>query len=372
MSCLTPESACPPKAAPLAPVPLLPLAPQPLVSVIVPSYNQGRFIRATLDSILGQDYRPIEVLVIDGGSQDETIDVLKSYGELPELSWVSEKDRGVVHAVNKGFAKVRGGIIAIQSSDDCYLPTAISEAVAEFRRDPAVGLVYGDTIKVDAEGREVQRTTSGPYHALEDLFLLRTWIPQPSAFFRREMLDTLGGWDARIPYAPDTDLWIRMALRTKVRKIDQYLSQRRIHDQQRDTQTRKIVRDYTRMIEQSEDIRDSSLSIRRAARASKHLIRLRYNPTGSNWYAAWHLFLAGIADRRCSNLPEVARLLLYYPVRMRLSRIKRRLLGKSAAVSKSQNRTGRGGQAHFAHRASQHEPVPGSSGTDASLPENRK
>ena len=211
MSCLTPESTCPPKGAVLAPVPLLPLAEQPLVSVIVPSYNQGRFIRATLDSILGQDYRPMEVLVIDGGSQDETIDVLKSYGEVPELSWVSEKDNGVVHAVNKGFAKARGGIIAIQSSDDCYLPQAISQTVAEFRRDPAVGLIYGDTVKVDAAGNEVQRTRIGDYSSPEDLFLLKTWIPQPSAFFRREMLDTLGGWDARIPYAPDTDLWIRMA-----------------------------------------------------------------------------------------------------------------------------------------------------------------
>jgi glycosyltransferase involved in cell wall biosynthesis len=302
------------------------------VSVIVPSYNQGKFIRATLDSILEQDYRPIEVIVIDGGSLDETIEVLKSYGEAPELNWVSERDKGVVDAVNKGFSKARGDILAIQSSDDCYLAEAFSRIIEEFRQDPAVGLIYGDTVKVDAAGRELLRSKIGSYSSLEDLFLLKTWIPQPSAFFRRELLDCLGGWDSRIPYAPDTDLWIRMAFRTKVRKIDQYLSQRRIHDQQRDTQTRKIVRDYTQMIEQSPDIHQATASIRRAALAGKHLIRVRYNATNSDWYAAWHLLRAGLADRRCLNVRRIAELLLY-PVRKQLSRIKRRLLGKPTAES---------------------------------------
>ena len=95
---------------------------QPLVSVIVPSYNQARFIRETLDSILGQDYRPLEVIVFDGASKDETVDVLGSYGDRPELRWWSEPDRGVVDAVNKGLAKANGEILAIQSSDDCFTP----------------------------------------------------------------------------------------------------------------------------------------------------------------------------------------------------------------------------------------------------------
>jgi glycosyltransferase involved in cell wall biosynthesis len=304
------------------------LPERPLVSIIVPSYNQGKFIRATLDSILQQDYRPIEILVIDGASKDETVEVLKSYGAMPELTWVSEPDRGVVDAVNKGFAKARGKILAIQSSDDCYLPGTLRRIVQELQRNPSVGLVYGDTVKVDAEGRELLRYTIGPY-SLENLFLLRTWIPQPSAFFRREMLESLGGWDERIPYAPDTDLWVRMAFRTEVRKIDDYFSQRRVHDQQRDTQARRIVQDYTRMIEQSADIRSAPASVRRAAYAGKCLIRLRYNAARSDWYAAWNLFWAGVFDRRCSDLRGVIRHLFYSPVRRQLSRVKRLLLGKS-------------------------------------------
>src|SRR4029078_10041925 len=101
---------------------LPPLSERPLVSIIVPSFNQGRFIRTTIDSILEQSYRPLEAIVVDGGSNDDTVDVLKSYGDLPELRWTSEPDTGVADAVNKGFARARGEVIGIQSSDDWYAP----------------------------------------------------------------------------------------------------------------------------------------------------------------------------------------------------------------------------------------------------------
>ena len=94
-----------------------------LLSIVVPSYNQGAYIRETLDSIFAQDYRPIEVLVLDGASKDETVEILRSY-DAPELRWWSERDRGVVDAVNKGLARASGEIIGIQSSDDTYLPGA--------------------------------------------------------------------------------------------------------------------------------------------------------------------------------------------------------------------------------------------------------
>jgi glycosyltransferase involved in cell wall biosynthesis len=327
------DSLFPPKPAPLTPVALAPLPAQPLVSVIVPSYNQGRFIGATIDSILGQDYRPIEILVIDGASTDETVEVLKSYGEVPELKWISEPDSGVVQAVNKGFARAAGQIVAIQSSDDCYLPGAVSRMVQEFHKDGRVGLVYGDTVKVDAAGNELLRQRIGPY-SLENLFLVKTWIPQPSAFFRRGLLDALGGWDERIPYAPDTDLWIRMAFRTEVRKIDQYLSQRRVHGEQRDTQGAKIIRDYSRMIDQSPDIAAASPELRRAARAGVYLFKIRYNVSGSDWTNAWNRLRAGMIHRDLRDHRAVCRHLLL-PARRLLSKIKQRLMLPIRAASPS-------------------------------------
>jgi glycosyltransferase involved in cell wall biosynthesis len=311
-----------PKVAPLRLVPLHMLTQRPLVSIIVPSYNQGKYIRATIDSILTQNYRPLQIVVVDGGSLDETVAVLESYLDVVELEWTSERDRGVVEAVNKGFARARGEIVAIQSSDDCYLPGAIRTVVDEFQRDPTLGLLYGDTVKVDTTGNEIARYRIGPY-SLMNLFRIRTWIPQPSAFFRRELLDVLGGWDDRIPYAPDTDLWIRMAFRTAVKKIDVYLSQRRLHGEQRDTQGAKIIRDYGRMIDQSPDIAVAERDVQRAAQAGKYLMRIRYNPSGSDWYAAWSLLRAGVCDNECLNFRGIGTYLIWLPTRRLLSRIKR-------------------------------------------------
>ena len=311
-----------PKQPPLEPVPLKPLPDQPLVSILVPSYNQGRFVKDTIDSILQQDYRPLKIHVVDGASTDETISVLKSYGDIPELEWISEPDKGVVDAVNKGFERLTGDICGIQSSDDMYLPRAISRIVEQFCETPSTGLIYGDTVKVDAAGSELLRTQIGPW-SLENVFLLKTWIPQPSTFFRREMLDACGGWDERIPYAPDTDLWIRMAYRTDVQKLDEYLSQRRMHDAQRDNQGAKIVRDYSQMIDQSPDIAASSAGIQQAAQAGKYLMKIRYNSTHSDWANAWNRFQAG---RLCPQLRNPSGILhdLCLPTRRVLSLIKQR------------------------------------------------
>ena len=294
----------------------------PLVTVIVPSFNQGQFIRQTLDSILRQDYRPVEILVIDGGSTDETVDVLKSFGARADLTWVSEPDRGVVDAVNKGLQAARGDIMAIQSSDDCYAPGAIARVVREFVADPQVGLIYGDTVKVDEHGQELSRYQIGEF-SLENLFLIKTWIPQPSAFFRRELFEVLGGWDERIPYAPDTDFWIRMAFRTEVRKLDEYLSQRRLHGAQRDVQAARILRDYSRMIEQSEEIRQAPRHLRRAAHAGKHLLRIRYNPDNSDWFVARGLIRAAWICPKSLRLKDIVRFLCIQPLRRRASRAKR-------------------------------------------------
>ena len=297
------------------------LAERPLVSIIVPSFNQGRFIRATIDSILQQNYRPIRIHVIDGGSKDDTVEVLKSYGDIAELRWISEPDKGVVDAVNKGFRQVTGDIIGIQSSDDTYLPGAIREAVETLENNPACGLVYGDTVKIDADGREIARHALADF-SLSNFFLFRTWIPQPSAFFRRQMLDVCGGWDDRVPYAADTDLWLRIMFKADVIKQDSYWSQRRIHDAQRDTQTARIARDFCQMIDQSADIASANMDVQKQAQAAKHLIQIRYNSSGSDWKSAWHLWQAGKIVPACRNWGGVLSHLML-PLRRICSKVKR-------------------------------------------------
>ena len=132
---------------------------KPLVSVIVPSYNQGKFLQETLDSIFSQDYRPLEVVVIDGASKDDTVSILeRAAAEHPGLRWVSEPDDGPEHAINKGLEMVKGEIAAIQSSDDIYFPGAIRAAVETFAQHPEAGIIYGDARSIDADGNHV----SGP------------------------------------------------------------------------------------------------------------------------------------------------------------------------------------------------------------------
>ncbi len=321
---LNPNAVQKPTAPTLAVFPTLP--DQPLVSILVPSYNQGQFIRDTIDSILEQDYRPLKIQVVDGASTDDTLRVLESYGDCEELSWVSEPDDGVVDAVNKGFKLIEGDICGIQSSDDVYLPGAISAAVDAMKADSQLGLVYGDTIKVDAEGNELLRKCIGPW-SLENVLKLKTWIPQPSAFFRSSLLSLCGGWNPAVPYAADTDLWLRMWFRTRVQKVDQFWSMRRMHDAQRDTQGHRIIRDYCKMIDQSPDIANAPESIQRAAQAGKHLIHVRYNDETAGLANAYHRYRAG---QLCPDLRDWSSVRWHatLPLRKRLSKFKRLLTAR--------------------------------------------
>lgn len=251
---------------------------KPLVSIIVPSYNQGQFIRRTIESILSQDYRPLEIIVIDGASSDETLSILREFDSAPELTWVSEPDSGVVEAVNKGLSRARGQIGAIQSSDDFYLPGAVSAAVEALESDLSLAFSYGDVAKVDALGKRLS-VTNLPAYSLEGILSLEGWIPQPATFFRLQLARTLGCWRNEVPYAADTDLWLRMAVRAPARKLDRVMAERSMHDAQRDRQGKRIVADYGRCID---DLLATNLLDKRqtaAARAGKLLMANRYGYT---------------------------------------------------------------------------------------------
>lgn len=311
----------PPGASSLAPLP-----DDPLVSVIVPSFNQGRFIEDTIRSVLSQDYRPVELLVIDGGSTDSTLDVLRRLEGAPGLRWWSEPDRGVADAVNKGLARAGGSIAAIQSSDDLYAPGALRAAVDAFRQRPCLGLVYGDIATVDDRGREDGRSAIGPY-SLEGFLARTTWVPQPSAFFRLDLARELGGWSERY-FVADTEFWLRLLFRADALKLDRCLALRRRHGAQRDRRTRDIHESYWRMIDDSPDLRHAPRRLRRLARAGACMLTLRYNPTGSDWLATRHLWtafaLCPAAARMAGRSPYWIPGLL--PVRRMLSRVKRTLL----------------------------------------------
>lgn len=250
----------------------------PLVSVIVPSFNQGRFLRRCIDSILDQDYRPVEIFVADGASTDETVDVLKSYAAVPEVRWLSEPDEGPADAVNKALAQVRGEIVGIQSSDDYYLDDAFVPVVAAFRASADVGLVYGDVQSVDPDGN-VLRTWRRPAHRNDLCVALCIPIPQSSAFFRRALARELGGW-RREYHTADWDLWLRMMARTRTIKVDQVLSSWSVYPGQRTGDRKRVFTDFRRMLDESQEIREGNWRLRQAARSAKQLIGVSYDRRG--------------------------------------------------------------------------------------------
>jgi glycosyltransferase involved in cell wall biosynthesis len=182
---------------------------KPLVSIITPSYNQGAFIGETIQSVLGQDYPHLEYVIMDGGSSDTTLDVIRDFHD-PRLTWVSEADRGMTHALNKGFGRSAGQIMGWLNSDDVFLmQTVVSEAVDYFHKYPEADLLYRDAIYTDAAGKPTGRKQQGkPFDIINTMSYLNS-VPQPATFWRRSLWEKLGDLREDLQFAMDGEYWIR-------------------------------------------------------------------------------------------------------------------------------------------------------------------
>jgi glycosyltransferase involved in cell wall biosynthesis len=188
---------------------------------VTPSYNQGDFIRSTIESVLSQDYPRVEYIVMDGGSTDQTAAIVSEYAG--RLTWISEKDRGQSHAINKGFQMARGEIVAWLNSDDVLLPGAVTHAINAFERTPQAGAVYGEGYLMNREGVFTRRFPATEPFNLWKLAYLSDYVLQQSTFFRRAAVEQVGWLDESLHYALDWDLLIRLGLRFGLQYIPQYL-----------------------------------------------------------------------------------------------------------------------------------------------------
>ncbi|MEA3349546.1 MAG: glycosyltransferase family 2 protein [Chloroflexota bacterium] len=189
----------------------------PLVSIVTPSYNQAKYLETTLRSVLEQDYPRIEYVVIDGGSTDGSIEIIRKYAD--QLAyWVSEPDLGQTDAINKGFAQASGAILAWLNSDDVYEPGVVAEAVQFLEAHPEIGLVYGDANFIDAQGEVI-----GKFDARQTSYrrLRRggVYIPQQAAFWRANLWHQAGPLDPDYYFAMDYDLWLRLARVSELRYL---------------------------------------------------------------------------------------------------------------------------------------------------------
>ncbi|MEW6094747.1 MAG: glycosyltransferase family 2 protein [Chloroflexota bacterium] len=200
----------------------------PLITIVTPSFNQGRFLEATIQSVLAQDYPNLEYLIVDGASTDNSLEIIRKYAD--RISWwVSEKDKGQSDAINKGLRRARGEIVGWLNSDDVYEPEAVSNAVAAFRSAPEAGLVYADARSIDAQGRPFNLMRARQYNLVE--LLAYNIICQPASFMRRSVLAQVNYLNPEYHLLMDHLLWIEMARKAPILYVPQVWASARYHEQ---------------------------------------------------------------------------------------------------------------------------------------------
>lgn len=204
----------------------------PKISIITPTLNQAQFIEETILSVLTQRYPNFDYIVIDGGSTDGTLDLLKKYQN--HLNWISEKDHGQVEAINKGIKLSTGDIIAYINSDDLYLPDTLIKIGQFFAENDQANIISGKCLNIDIEGNEtrpwITRYKNFWLQLNNDNFLkITNYISQPATFWRSELIKSIGVFNPEYRYAMDYDYWLRISQKHKVYTINEYLAKFRIY-----------------------------------------------------------------------------------------------------------------------------------------------
>jgi len=203
------------------------MTPEKKISIITPSFNQAAYVEQTINSVLNQNYSNLEYIIIDGGSTDGSVDIIKKY-EKNLSSWESTKDNGQSEAVNKGFKKATGEIISWLNSDDLLAENALSKINEHFKATDA-GMIYGKTVLF---GDEIKTQIKPlPHDDLTARYLAGMPYSQPSCFFKRQILNEQGALDERLHYAMDYDLFARIALNYEIKQTQDVFSHYRLHKQ---------------------------------------------------------------------------------------------------------------------------------------------
>lgn len=249
----------------------------PLVSIVTPSFNQAPYLEQTLRSVLEQDYPAIEYFVMDGGSTDGSVKIIQRYAHRL-AGWVSEPDRGQADAINKGFARAHGEIVAWLNSDDLYLPGAVRAAVEIFERHPQAGMVFGDVVSIDGEGNPIHVMTFGDW-GLEELMQFRI-ISQPGVFVRRQVLEQAGLLDLSYHYLLDHHLWLRCAQVAPMVYLRQRLACARFHPLAKNVaQAARFGQEAYRLVEwmaQEPALAERFRRLEKPIRAGAHRLNARY------------------------------------------------------------------------------------------------
>ncbi|HET7056698.1 MAG TPA: glycosyltransferase family 2 protein [Thermomicrobiales bacterium] len=199
-----------------------------VVSIITPSLNQGRFIEQALASMRAQTCGCVEHIVVDGGSTDETLEILGRAQTAGDLRFISEADGGMYDALNKGLRMANGEILGYLNCDDAYTPWAIETAVRVLEANPDADAVFGDGLTIDESTGRQRLSLLPPFD--RDALALSGSLVQPAVFWRRSAYERIGGFDAGLRYVGDLDYWLRLGATARFVRVDEVLAIERHHD----------------------------------------------------------------------------------------------------------------------------------------------
>jgi len=194
-------------------------------SIVIPSFNQGKFIERTIESVLGQKYKNVEIIVVDGGSTDGTMEILKKYGD--KIKWISEKDNGQTEAINKGIRMATGDIMAYLNSDDTYEKDTLNIVAKYFEESPKTMIVYGKGRHIDENDKYINDYPTEKVDV--NVLKIKCPICQPTVFWRRELWTDIGEFDEKLNFAMDYQYWLRVAEKYNFDFIDEYLANTRLY-----------------------------------------------------------------------------------------------------------------------------------------------
>ena len=267
----------------------------PTISIVIPSYNQAAFLAETLESVVRQDYGRREIIVMDGGSTDGSVDIIRRY-EAHLDEWVSEPDEGQSDALIRGFSRSRGDIQCWLNSDDLMAPGALATVARLFAERRDMRALYGDAVWIDREGRRLRVQREMPFNRFIWLYTYN-YIPCCSMFWRRSLYEEVGGIDVSFHLAMDSDLWAKFAERTRLHHVRRIFSMMRFYPEQK-TQAATLeerAREDARVI--SRFVADESPLVRKSKRVVARAARVAWRAATGCYTLDYRPNLARLAER---------------------------------------------------------------------------
>lgn len=278
----------------------------PLVSIVVPAYNHGEYVRDAIQSVLDQDYPNIELIVIDDGSTDNTREILEEFGD--KFRWETQPNAGQARTLNRGWSEARGELLGYLSADDVLLPGAVSTSVRHLLADPEIVLTYCNYNLLDSQSRIIRRVEA-PRFDYREMIVKFVCPPGPGVLFRRSAFEATGFWDDSLRLILDYEYWIRLALQGRFLKIPEVLAGFRVHegsqtfaraDERKSEEYVRVLSDYFRSNGVPPEIRsakDEALSNAYIFAASSHFRSARYGKGVSMLFKGLYLYPKNLSIR---------------------------------------------------------------------------